>query len=187
MLRLLPLTVALVLTTGLRAQLPTTPAFDSLATALGLVVNAPANGDFRLEKFPAGEYLSEQLAVYSRNEKLEIRLRLEPVRPDGRYYQRPGIRTSLLAMNLGSNAEDAVTTVHSFDEEELNARNADWAAMYTFRPKRSVSDRQQAQLVAIYKQGRGLALTLLLFDRAPVTLEARQFLLGFGALGRPLE
>ena len=51
--------------------------------------------------------------------------------------------------------------------------------MYTFRPKRSFSDKSQAQLIALYRSGRGLAYTILLFDKAPDPLEGRQLTLRF--------
>jgi len=100
-----------------------------------------------------------------------MRFHLRPESERDVYYRRPHMRTGMLVMNLASNAEDAVTTVHAFDEDELITYGADWAKMYTFRPKRSYSPRATAQL----------AYTVLLFDKAPDTLEKRQFTLGFRA------
>lgn len=161
------------------AQLPLTPAVQVLLDSLDVRVNHPFDADFKLLKNPDNDYLADHLAVRSKAEKLEIRLHLRPETEDDLYYQRPHLRAGLLVMNLASNDEDAVTTVHSFDEEEFAVLNADWARMYTFRPKTSYSPRATAQLIAMYKVGRGLVYTVLLFDDAPDTLEGRQLLLRF--------
>lgn len=171
----------LVLTTvtTLPAQIPLTPEFQALLDSFDLRLNHPADDELKLKPNPENDYLADQLTLYSKAEKLEMRFHLRPEDERDVYYQRPHLRTGMLVMNLASNDEDAVTTVHAFDEEELLTYGADWAKMYTFRPKRSYSPRATAQLIAMYKRGRGLAYTVLLFDKAPDTLEARQFSLGF--------
>ncbi len=157
----------------------TTAEFDSLLTELNLVVNYPLAGDFKSLPPKKNDYLKDHLTVRSRAEKLEMRFHLRPDRPSDLYAGRPHYLTMLKVMNMGSNEEGAMTAVHSFGEEELAVFNADWAKMYTFRPKRGYSEREQAQLVAIYKEGRGMAFIVLLFDRAPETLEGRQLALRF--------
>ncbi|MFK8162688.1 MAG: hypothetical protein AB8H12_09525 [Lewinella sp.] len=175
-----PFLILLLLSGGLlHAQLPLTPEIQVWLDSLDVRVNHPFDADFKLLKNPENDYLADQLTVRSKSEKLEIRLHLRPETELDLYYQRPHLRVGMLVLNLASNAEDAVTTVHSFDDEELAVLNADWARMYTFRPKTSYSGRSTAQLVAIYKVGRGLAYTVLLFDDAPDTLEGRQLLLRF--------
>lgn len=175
-----PLLLLLLFFGGLlQAQLPLTPEVQVLLDSLDLRVNHPFDANFKLLKNPDNDYLDDQLTVRSKAEKLEIRLHLRPETEEDIYYQRPHMRVGLLVMNLASNDEDAVTTVHSFDEEERAVLNADWARMYTFRPKTSYSPRATAQLVAIYKVGRGLAYNILLFDNPPGTLEGRQLLLRF--------
>ena len=157
----------------------TTPEFDRLLEQLDATVNYPLQSDFRTIKTPRNDYLEDHLAVRSRAEKLEIRFHLRPERDYDIYAGRPHYLSMMKVMNLGSNADDAVTAVHSFGEEELAVFNADWARMYTFRPKRGYSEREQAQLVAIYREGRGMAFVVLLFDRAPETLEGRQLAVRF--------
>lgn len=173
------LAAALCLTGHLTAQLPLTPAFESLLDSLDVRVNHPFDAGFVVQANPENDYLEHQLTVYSKAEKLEMRFHLRGEDERELYYQRPHLRAAMLAMNLGSNDDDAVTAVHSFGEEELAVLNADWARMWTFRPKRSYSSRSQAQLIAAYKEGRGLMYTVLLFDKAPETLEGRQMMLRF--------
>lgn len=163
----------------LLAQLPLTPEFEILLDSLDVRVNHPFDDGFKLLDNPENDYLEDQLAVYSKEEKLEMRFHIRPESERDLYYRRPHLRASMLVMNLGSNDEDAVTAVHSFGEEELAVMNADWARMWTFRPKRSYSHRPTAQLIAAYKEGRGLIYTVLLFDKAPETMEGRQMMLRF--------
>jgi hypothetical protein len=167
------------LTSLLPAQLPLTPGFEALLDSIDVRVNHPFDDGFKLLENPENDYLEDQLTVYSKAEKLEMRFHLRPENERDLYYQRPHLRASMLVLNLGSNDEDAVTAVHSFGEEELAVVNADWARMWTFRPKRSYSSRPTAQLIAAYKEGRGLIYTVLLFNEAPETLEGRQMMLRF--------
>jgi len=169
----------LLFSATLAAQLPTTPAFDSLAAELDLRVNHPFGAEYKVRPKPENDYLADDLTVYSKTEKLEVRLKVLPETERDVYFRRPHLRASMLVLNLASNDEDAVTTLHSFDEEELAVLNADWARMWTFRPKRSYSPRATAQLVAAYKTGRGMFYTILLFDKPPGVLEGRQLLLRF--------
>jgi hypothetical protein len=141
---------------------------------------APLDSDYRETLDRENDYLRSHYAIRSRREKMELRFHLRPERPDDRYYQLPHLAATTLAMNLGSNDEDAVTAVHRFSDDELRFYGADWARMYTFRPKRSYGNGfGQAQLIALYREGRGLAYTVLLFDEAPATLEGRQLSLRF--------
>lgn len=178
-MKTLILLILLAIATPMAAQMPLTPEFSALLDSLDVRVNHPFNADFKLKPLAENDYLADQLVAYSKDEKLEVRFHLRPETEDDLYYRRPHLRAGLLVMNLASNDEDAVTTVHSFGEEEMAIFNADWARMYTFRPKRSYSPMPNAQLIATYKEGRGLAYTILLFDHAPPTLEGRQLLLRF--------
>ncbi len=170
----------LLFTTALGAQLDLPPEFKDRLDSMDIRFTAPLDSDYRETTLRNdNRWMKDDYAMTSRHEKLELRFHLEPEYPGDRYYGLPHLAATTLAMNLGSNDEDAVTAVHSFSDEELDFYGADWARMYTFRPKRSFSDREQAQLIVLYREGRGLAYTVLLFDRAPDTLEGRQLSLRF--------
>ncbi len=168
-----------LLSTLLPAQSELPADFQQLLDSMDVRFTAPLDSDYQLGSRHDNDYLTDQYSLRSRREKLELRFYLQPENETDQYYRRPHMAATALAMNLGSNDEDAVTAVHSFDDEELDLYQADWAKMYTFRPKRSFSDKQQAQLIALYREGRGIAYTVLLFDEAPITLEGRQLSLRF--------
>lgn len=173
------LLLLLPLATTLSAQLTLPPEFSRLLDSLDIRFTTPLDSDYRESLRHDNDYLAHDFAMDSRRERLEVRFHLRPEVETDRYYQLPHLAAATLAMNLGSNEEDAVTAVHSFSEEELDLYGADWARMFTFRPKRSFSSKRQAQLIALYRAGRGLAYTILLFDEAPTTLEGRQLSLRF--------
>ncbi|NJB86468.1 hypothetical protein GGR26_002236 [Lewinella marina] len=176
----LPLLFLLLFAAALPAQMDLPPDFITRLDSMDIRFTAPLDSDFRETTLRnENRWLEDHYAMASRREKLELRFHLRPEHEGDRYYQLPHLAATTLAMNLGSNDEDAVTAVHSFGEEELALYGADWARMYTFRPKRSFSDKEQAQLIALYREGRGLAYTILLFDKAPETLEGRQLSLRF--------
>lgn len=176
-MRYLLLIVALSCATVLSAQFPQSENFRLLADSLKVYLDSVPAGTFKLKPSPKNDYLADDLTTYAKSEKLELRLALRPENERSLYYQRPHMEAAMLVMNLSSNDEDAVTTVHSFEEEEMAVLNADWARMWTFRPKRSFANYATAQLVATYRRNRGLAYTILLFDKAPGTVEDRQLVL----------
>ena len=177
---LLLLTFLLPIGSALAAQgFTPSPDFVALLDTMELRLNPPLNADFKPVRRRANKYLPDQFVVYSREEKLEMRYSLLPEGEGNRYAGQPHLRSMTTVMNLGSNEEDAVISVHSFGEEEMAVFNADWAKMYTFRPKDSYSDKRMAQLVAIYREGRGMAYAVLLFDKAPATLDGRQLAMRF--------
>lgn len=167
-------------TTAWLARLSNLPdTFRNLGSAMNVRLNAVLDLDFKPKEVQQNDYLEDHLVLYSKEEKLEMRFHLRPESSSDPLSGMPHLRTQTIAMNLGSNEEGTVTTVHSFDGEELTVFNADWARMYTFRPKRSYSDRAHAQLIAIYREDRGLAFAVLLFDKIPPTIEDRQLTIRF--------
>lgn len=161
----------------LPAQFPITPEFQAELDHLGIRVNHPFDDGFKLEEPSGNPYLAESLRMYSRKEKLELRFGAVPYDPQDQFKDFPNIRAGHLVLNLASNEEGAVTTVLSLDQYEMDALNADWAMVYIFRPKRSLSDRKTAQLVASYKEDRGIVYTLLLYNKVPETMNGRQMAL----------
>lgn len=178
-MRMLFCLFALIFASCLVAQLPMSAEFAGMLDSLDVRVNHPLDEAYKLLPNRKNDYLEDQLTVYGKGEKLEIRFHLQAESDSSPFYQMPHLQAGHLVSNLGSNEENAVTAVHSFGEEEMAVYNADWAKMYTFRPKRSYSEKANAQLIALYKEGRGIAYAILLFDDAPATLEGRQLILRF--------
>lgn len=161
------------------AQIPQPEALTTWLDSLDVRLYQPFDVAYKVMSPSDNGYLEDHARFYSKEEKLEVRMHFRPETLHDPYAGMPHLRAGHLVMNLGSNDEDAVTAIHSFGDEEMMVFNADWARLFTFRPKQSYSERQRAQLVALYREGRGMVYLILLFDRPPGTLEDRQLLLGF--------
>ena len=168
---LLPLLFICSLGTGARAQMDAPRDLQALLDSFGVELVPPPATYKTLPPHP-NDYLTDQFRTLAREDKLEIRLAFQREFPDDRMYDLPHLVTGLLVTNLSSNDEDVITTVHRFDEEEMGRLRADWAALHTFRPKRSFSGYRHAQLVTLYRAGFGYVQLVLCFDRAPATLDA---------------
>ena len=167
----------LALPLHLAAQFPFDTTFTAILDSFDVRVNHPFGPRYKLLDAHENRYLNEQQRVYSRDEKLELRFFVFAEDSTEHFFGLPHVRAGHLLANLASNDEDAQTTVLSPDTEELEILNADWAKVYLFRPKRSFSEHKRAQLVASYKEGRGMLYTILLFDRLPEDLLGRQYAL----------
>lgn len=156
------------------AQLYLPDSFQLRLDQMGADIIRPLESDYRPTTAEETAFFPAEYILYSRREKLEIRYHLVPEAEMGPMAGMPHVFTARLVANAGSNDDDAFTSVHRFLGEDFKTFGADWAKLYTFRPKLSLSDHQNAQLVALYREGVGMLYALLLFDKAPDTLEIRQ-------------
>ena len=181
MRQLLSLALAFCLSGLLHAQaIPLDSAFAYQLSNIGIDFVHPIGSDFRPRPNEDLRLLEIDQTLYSRQEKLEVRLAVISAEELGDMATMPHIAASRIIMDLGSNDEMAPPiTVHSFGSEEMEYFNADWARQFTFRPKQGQAPYQLVQLTALFKEGCGMAYVLLLFNQPPETLDARQQLLRF--------
>ena len=158
----------------LSAQLDLPDQFRDQLDSLGADIIRPLDSDYRSVQLAENRFRPADFVMYSRKEKLEIRYYLQPESSMGHYQGMPHIATGRFLIDVSSNDEDAVTTAHSFIGESFATFNADWAKLFTFRPKREFSDTNTAQLVALYREGLGIIYIFLCFDKPPDELDTRQ-------------
>lgn len=187
-----PLLAATLLIGGsiaLGAQIDIPYAVMQRFDALGAEMIYPLESDYRYRAPQANDYLNYDFAIQSRREGLEIRYALLPADSLDALADYPHVAVGRLLMHLASNDDDAVVTTHSLPDEEVRYDyQAEWARLFHFRPKRSFSTAEHCRLLALYREGQGLAYILLLFDRAPPQLDSRTMALRFRApLPRPQE
>jgi hypothetical protein len=167
----------------LRGQIVPDTAFARLLTAMQLEIIQPLESDYRLVRTTENDLLACPLAIRSRREKLEIRFAVRPAAEMGYLADAPHVAAGTLAANLASNDEDAFLAVHSLAAEAVRELyGADWLKIYTFPPKRSFSESENCQMIALYREGIGMAYIFLLFNRAPDLLDARANALRFTSL-----
>lgn len=159
---------------GLTAQTQLSDTVIAHFASLKADMIRPLDSDFRDFKVAKSSFLQPCFALHSKREKLEMRYYLQREDELGNLAGMPHVATARFLMDIGSNDEDSQTAVHSFGKEEMAIYAADWAKLFTFQPKSSFAPYAFAQLVALYKEDRGLIWVVLLFNTPPDTLDTRQ-------------
>lgn len=148
--------------------------FTRLARETSIELILPADAGYKAFELKPDEFQPCQAALFSRREKLELRYLLEPFDSTRADLSLPGVYTGRLLLHLASNEEDAVIAGHILDDTTLQTFNADWGKLFFFRPKAAFSPRKHCQLLALAKDGKGIALVFFLTDNADnVALEKR--------------
>ncbi len=168
---LLPLALASNLI-GQRVDL--TEDFTLLATDMAVDFMAPLDAGYKdIRTFP-NPHQNYELAIRSRREKLEIRYHLEPEKEDNPMTRIPHVRCMQMIANIASNEEDTQVSALSLpDSVSLDLLNADWAKVFFFTPKKTFSPRLTCQMLAMYKEGKGMVFAYLLFNKPPMELDNR--------------
>ncbi len=148
---------------------------QSLVDSLGMEFHLPVDGGYKQRPIPKSE--SEyQILLRSKQEKMEIRYRLEPELEGAPTADKPQLMASRLALHLCKNSPDAFITGHGFDDFDSRMDfGADWAKLFTFPPKTSFGNYEYCRMLALYKAGRGMIYVFFLFDDPPDLLEYRLY------------
>lgn len=151
-----------------------TEDFSTLATAMAVDFMAPLDAGYKdIRAFP-NPHQNYELAIRSRREKLEIRYHLEPEEDDKPMTRIPHVRCMQMIANVASNEEQTrVSALSVSDSIRIDMLNADWAKVFTFTPKKTFSPRLTCQMLAMYKEGKGMVFTYLLFNKPPIELDHR--------------
>ncbi len=159
----------------LRAQESFFGRFSYLLEEAGLDYLAPADAGYREINTAKNSFRPSDYALYSRHEKMEIRFLIEPVR-DTENIVNPQMRSVALITHLASNDEEAAIAVHHFPGAPFHA---DWAKAFFFRPKQVFGEWRHCKMLALYKEGRGMAFVFYFFNEADKMLEDREVMLQF--------
>ncbi len=158
------------------AQEMTFLRFTLLLGEAGLDYLQPLDAGYREIKTAKNKFQHCDFAMYSRQEKLEIRFLIEPVR-DTNEVLNPQLRCMGLVTHLASNDEDAAIAVHNIPGAP---HNADWAKAFFFQPKPNFGGEWlHCKMLALYKEGRGLAFVFYFFNEADEALDHRELLLQY--------
>jgi hypothetical protein len=123
------------------------------------------------------DLLPTYFARFNRKHRVEVRIHLIPESSDP--LVPPHIRTGSLAMHLATNEEGTEIRGVRLEPSELDPYRADWGTRFRFRPKRGFSPRKYAELIGLYREGRGTAYTILLFDEMTEEVERRMGMFRF--------
>ncbi|MBX2877726.1 MAG: hypothetical protein KTR30_36740 [Saprospiraceae bacterium] len=173
--QLLLLFFCLGLATSMPAQrVDLSEDFTALASDMAVDFMAPLDAGYKdVRAFP-NPHQNYELAIRSRKEKLEIRYHLEPEREGNPMTRIPHVRCMQMIANIASNEEDTRVSALSLpDSISLDLLNADWAKVFFFTPKKTFSHRLTCQMLAMYKEGKGMVFAYLLFNKPPLELDSR--------------
>lgn len=173
----LPLLLLLTLcTVSIRAQEMAFLRFGLLLGEAGLDYLEPLDAGYRAIKTAKNSFQHCDFALYSRQEKLEIRFLIEPVR-DTNEIRNPQLRCMGLVTHLASNDEAAAIAVHNIPGAPYNA---DWAKAFFFQPKPNFGGEWlHCKMLALYKESHGLAFVFYFFNEGDEALDHRELLLQY--------
>jgi hypothetical protein len=149
--------------------------WQNLLDDLGIVVATPVENQFRFVS-DNNTIAKFDYAITKRKDELEIRYLI--VSADSIHY--PHLSTSNLLMTIATNDPEQAISVLPIDEDVLNKDyQADWGIQAFFQPKLSFSDKAHGKLIAIYKEGKAIVYTVLLFNDVEASWEDYEFMLTF--------
>ena len=161
------------------AQVAISNTFEDNLALMDILWSQPADAGYKMRFRDKGRLQKADHILYSKKERLEIRVFLYPEK-DSAPFIPPAIQATRLCLHLATNDENALITEHNIEENTFyQYANADWGRKYFFQPKKLLSRYQHAELIALYKEDKGTAFLLYLFDQPPPNLSSRYYLLQF--------
>lgn len=150
--------------------------FGQALLLLNAEVMPPLDGAYKTYKPARNSTQNCQWALRSRKERLEIRYLATPLSAQKHTRKYPSIAAHRLAMHICSNEEDAIITARDLSAHEQEVLyNADWGRVYIFPPKLDFSPYTYCKMVALYKEGKGMAYIFNLFDNPSPNIDSRLY------------
>jgi len=149
----------------LSAQIKFSEELSEELAATGLEIIQPLEARYKTIRLPKNRYLKCDYGIWSRKEKLEIRYAIQAVDPNSRAALVPHVKAFSMANHLATNNQEAVISKLSISPESLEEDfNADYGEVYIFQPKSGFSEKFYCQMLALYKEGKGMVYVFFLFD-----------------------
>ncbi|GJM36010.1 MAG: hypothetical protein DHS20C18_50110 [Saprospiraceae bacterium] len=165
---------------ALEAQNDLPTDFQSRLDQAGLSFIYPADAGYKQRKNGDSPYLDSHYTIRSRKEKMEIRYHVLPYDEHDPTADLPHIKASRLLIHLASNDATKLLTGHNLSSQSLKEDyQADWGKVFYFQPKASFSTYQHCQMLALFREGKGMAYVFFLFNQPQPTIEYRMQALEF--------
>lgn len=148
--------------------------FDSLTKACNIEFLKPLDAGYKSIWVGKNSLQQYDFAIRSRKEKLEIRYLIEPHQENNPTFSVPHMKCIQKVLTIASNEQDVVMTGLDISEKSLQEDyNADWGKVFFFRPKAQFSTYKHIKMLALFKEGRGMAYVFFLFDKPTRNLDNR--------------
>ncbi len=167
-------------------QVKMTTTFQSQLEEAKLDFVYPLEGKYKSATPIKNAYLNYPFAIRSKREKIEIRYFIAPSITNELVSVAPHAASMQMVLHLATNDETAMISNLPISPNRLKEDfNADWGKVAIFKPKLSFSSRTYCKMLAIYKEGIGMAYAFFLFDKNSLELDNRFLALRFQ--GEPME
>lgn len=175
-----PFLLFLVWSTSNIAQLALDERFSNLLKSAGLELLEPLEAKYKAVPVYKNTYQTCDYTIRSRKEKLEISYLIKPFEENKAALFAPHVQCMRMVTHLATNREDALISWHGIEESVLKEDfNADWGQVIFFQPKRDFSSKTHCKMLAMYREGKGMAFVFFLFDEASQGLDKRFVALRF--------
>ena len=164
----------------LKAQPSVEDEFRAALEKLNAEVMPPLDGDYKAWRPLKNLTQNSDWAIRSRKEKLEIRFLTSTVSDNQPTMKYPSIAAHRLALHICSNEENTGISARDLTEhEQEDLFNADWGRIYIFRPKLDFAQNAYCKMVALHKEGKGMAYIFYLFDEPSPNIDNRLYAFRF--------
>ena len=172
--------ITLFFITILPAQVDVSPDFQQRLEEARVEFLEPLEAKYKDVRVARNDFLEYDFAIRSRKEKIEIRYLIEPVTKTNPIAYAPHVRTVRMLMHLARNNDAFVMSGVDVRTADLQEQfNADWGKIFFFTPKEAFSRYQECKMLALFREGQGMAYVFFLFDEPSRALDNRFYALRF--------
>lgn len=177
-IRIIPVAVFFTAAAGAQVDLP--PAFRQKLEAARIDFMEPLESGYKDIRVEENDLVDYDFAIRSRKEKMEIRYLIEPSGSGQALASIPHVQCIRVLSTLATNDERYVMSGIDVGAGDLTRRfNADWGKVFFFKPKEGFSAYQNCKMLALFREGQGMAYVFFLFDEAGPELDYRFYALSF--------
>jgi len=150
-------------------------AFEEKLSKASIEILIPLENKYKPIGVHSTPYMPYDYALRSKKGKLEIRYSIKIFEDStSAVNQVPHLQCMNTLTNIASNHEEAVTTIHSIADSDLEEHfNADWGMVAYLQPKQTFGDYKHCKMLALFKEGKAMTYVYFLFDEASIELDNR--------------
>ena len=159
-------------------QVKMSKSFQLKSTQMDLEFLAPLENSYKKIKASESIIVDFDFEIKAKKGDLKIGFALFPEGKNALTF--PHIKVSNMAFSAATNQDqEARLVLHEMSKEDLESYHADWGAIVFFQPKKIFSDKDHCKMLALYREGKGLAYVFYLFDEASEEIDLQGNCLSF--------
>jgi len=141
------------------------PSFQSILQQHQISFYEPVERQYETIEVVENTIFNYQFALKHASEDMEIRYAVDS-NPFSEAWNILHITSMALASSISTNNEEALIAVHKYNDAYVKQEfGADWARMYTFKPKENFCPKQYCKMLALHSEGKPIVYIFYLFDQ----------------------